>query len=230
MPFRDMDPLEAEELAALAEELARRFRGRLRRRLRHGRRGRLDFRRTLRRSIARGGTPIDREFRRRRPGRIDLVALCDVSGSVRYASDFFAAILAPCRDLLRSVRTFVFVDRPVEASFQGGALVPHGPVDYHAFSDLGRALVALDREFSLPLGRNVLFLVLGDARNNRRPPRADLLAKIGSRVRAVWWLVPEQRTRWGQGDSAIEVYRKHCDQLLECANGGQLLAALARVP
>jgi uncharacterized protein with von Willebrand factor type A (vWA) domain len=228
-PFRELEPLESEQLAALAEELMRRFRGRLRRRLRPGRRGRLDFRRTLRRSIARGGVPVDLELRRRRPGRIDVVALCDVSGSVRHAADFFAAILAPCRDLLRSLRVFVFVDHAVEASFELGRLIPHAPVDFHAFSDHGQALLELEREASSILSRNTVLVVLGDARNNRRPARADALARLSSRLRAAWWLVPEPRARWGTGDSAIERYQPHCDEVVECPNAAALVAALDRL-
>jgi uncharacterized protein with von Willebrand factor type A (vWA) domain len=228
-PFRELEPLEADEMPALAEELAHRFRGRLRRRLGAGRRGRLDFRRTLRRSIARGGVPFDLELRRRRPGPIDLVALCDVSGSVRHATDFFAAILAPCRDLLRSLRVFVFVDHAVEATFEAGRLVPHAPVDFHAFSDHGQALLELERQAGAVLGRNALLVVLGDARNNRRPARADALRRLRSRVRALWWLVPEPRARWATGDSALESYRPYCDQVLECSSGAELFAAIDRL-
>jgi uncharacterized protein with von Willebrand factor type A (vWA) domain len=228
-PFRELEPLAAEELPALAAELARRFRGRLRRRLRRSRRGRLDFRRTLRRSVAHGGAPLDLEFRHRRPGTIDLVALCDVSGSVRHVTNFFAALVSPCRHLLRTLRVFVFVDHPVEATFEDGRLVPHAPVDLHAFSDFGRTLVDFERGFGAALGRNTVLLVLGDARNNRRPPRGDVLARLRSRVRAVWWLVPEGRARWGVGDSAIEGYRPFCDAIFECANAAELVAGLDRL-
>jgi uncharacterized protein with von Willebrand factor type A (vWA) domain len=229
-PFRALDPLEAAELVAFAEDLARRFRGRLRRRLRAARRaGRLDFRRTLRRSVAHGGVPLELELRRRRPGRIDVVALCDVSGSVRHATDLFIALLGPCRDLLRSLRIVAFVDHAIEATIEGGKLVPHAPMDFHAFSDFGQVLGEIERGDLAPFGRNTLVLVLGDARNNRRPPRADVLGRLRARVRAVWWLLPEERTRWGTGDSAIAAYRPHCDVLLECADGAGLLAALDRL-
>jgi len=228
-PFREMDPAEAEELVALATELARRFRTRLARRFRRGRRGRLDFRRTLRRSIAHGGTPFHVELRRRRPSRPDLVALCDVSGSVRHAAELFVALLGPCQQFFLRVRLIVYVDRPVEASVEGGRLVPHEPIDLHALSDLGRVLLEVEERVDTTLTRNTVLLVLGDARNNRRPARADVLARLRTRARALWWLVPEPRARWGSGDSAIEAYRPYCDELLECASGTALLAALDRL-
>jgi len=227
-PFRDMDPLEAEELVDLAAMLSRRFRARLRRRARIGRRGRVDFRRTLRRSVSHGGVPFDVRYRRRRPGRPDLVALCDISGSVRTATDFFATVLAPCAEFFRRVRLFVFIDRLVEASIDLGRLVPHERVDFHAFSDFGRVLADLD-EARVTIGRTTVVVVLGDARNNRRPARADLLARLRIRARTLWWLNPEVRSRWGAGDSAIDAYRPHCDALLECASGAELLRALARL-
>ena len=229
-PFRELDPLEAEELSALAEEIASRFRGRMRRRLRPAaRHGRLDFRRTLRRSIEHGGAALELELRRRRPGRIDVVALCDVSGSVRHATDFFVALLGPCAGLLRSLRVFAFIDHAVPATIEAGRLIPETVMDFHAFSDLGQTLVELEFHYASALTRSTLLLVLGDARNNRRPARADVLGRLRSRVRAVWWLAAEPRVRWGTGDSAIELYRLHCDAVLECADAGSLLAALERL-
>jgi uncharacterized protein with von Willebrand factor type A (vWA) domain len=228
-PFRDMEPAEAEELVALAVELGRRFRARFARRRRPGRRGRLNFRRTIRRSIARGGVPVDLVMRRRRPGRPDLVALCDVSGSVRHAAEFFAAVLAPAHQYFRRVRLLVFVDRAVDASVEQGRLVPHETIDFHAFSDYGRMLIHLEERFTTAFTRNTVVVVLGDARTNRRPPRADVLARLAAKARTLWWLVPEAPTLWGKGDSAIAAYRSACDEVLACGNAAELLSALDRL-
>ena len=224
-----MEPGEAEELVALAAELGRRFRARLARRRRSGRHGRLDFRRPIRRSIAHGGVPLDLVMRRRRPARPDLLALCDLSGSVRHAAEFFAAVLAPAQDFFRRVRLLVFVDRAVEATFEADGLVPHEAIDFHAFSDYGRMLVDLERRFATAVTRSTVVVVLGDARTNRRPPRADVLARLAAKARTLWWLVPESPTLWGKGDSAIAAYRSGCDEVLPCANAAELLSALDRL-
>ena len=228
-PFRELTPQEAEELTALGEELGRRFRARLARRYRVGRRGRLDFRRTLRRSIAHGGAAFDLVLRRRRPGRPDLVALCDLSGSVRHAAELFAAVLAPSRRYFRRVRLFAFVDRAVEASVEAGRLVPHEVIDFHAFSDYGRMLCELEAESEAAFTRSSVLVVLGDARTNRRPPRADALRRLRARVRTLWWLVPEARQRWTTGDSALAAYAPICDEVLECSTAAELVAALERL-
>ena len=49
---------------------------------RRARRGPLDFRRTVRASMSTGGVPMETRHKPKRPGRTDLVVLCDVSGSV----------------------------------------------------------------------------------------------------------------------------------------------------
>jgi uncharacterized protein with von Willebrand factor type A (vWA) domain len=76
------------------------------------------------------------------------------------------------------------------------------------------------------LGRQTLLLVVGDARNNRRPHRAPLLRQIRDRVQRIVWLVPEPRTRWNTGDSVLDRYAPACDAVVECESLGALLSAL----
>jgi len=57
------------------------------RRNRVTRRGRLDVRRTIRRSLSTGGIPLEPRWRRPRTTRPELVVLCDVSGSVPSSPD-----------------------------------------------------------------------------------------------------------------------------------------------
>ena len=188
----------------LVEDLARRLRGRLSRRYKRRKRGRLDFRRTIRASIAHGGVPLDLLLRGRRPGKPDLVALCDLSGSVAVVSDFLLALLAPAAEYFRQVRTFAYVDRVCEVSFEQGYVVPHTALDLYAWSDFGKVLQQFWHEYGEHLlTHNTLVLVLGDARNNRRPPRPDLLARMRDRARKLVWLNPEPRERWNTGDSVI---------------------------
>ena len=73
--------LELEELRSAVRPLARRLAAKLRNAQRD-RRGTLDMRRTIRRSLSAGGVPHDTVWRRRRPKRPDLWLICDVSGSV----------------------------------------------------------------------------------------------------------------------------------------------------
>jgi uncharacterized protein with von Willebrand factor type A (vWA) domain len=224
--FSEMTAPEVEACAALVAELAQRFRAHVSRRQRRASRGRLDLRRTLRRSISTGGVPINPTFRQRRPGHPDLVALCDYSHSVATASNFLLALLAPAQGFFRRVRLFAFVDQPVEVSLESGRLVPHEPLDLYARSDFGQVLVAFWQRYEPLFTRNTILLVLGDARNNRRPPRADLLARMQTVVRRVVWLNPEPPQRWDSGDSVMRTYKRYCDTLLAAANLRELSIAL----
>jgi uncharacterized protein with von Willebrand factor type A (vWA) domain len=63
----------------------------------------------------------------------------------------------------------------------------------------------------------------------RRPPRADLIARLGRRVLSVVWLNPEAPSRWNTGDSVMATYAKHVDLLLPASNPTELSNALAQV-
>lgn len=229
-PFKEFDARDVDSAKELLEELARRLRGRLSRRYKRGSRGRLDFRRTLRASVSRGGAPIELFWRYRRPGKPDLLALCDLSGSVALVSDFLLALIAPASEYFRRVHTFAYVDRLCAISFENGYVVPHETLDLYARSDFGKVLQQFWGESGEQLlTRNTIVLVLGDARNNRRPPRPDLLARMHDRVKKLIWLNPEPRERWNTGDSVMGAYTQSCDLVLGCGNLKELLYALTRM-
>jgi hypothetical protein len=227
-PFEQLGPREVEEARELLAELAARLRGRLARRERRRRHGRLDVRRVLRAATATGGVPLRMLWRGRRPDRPDLVALVDLSGSVATASELCLRLIAPAAAFFRRVHTFAYVDRPCPVAIEAGHLTPDGPLDLHARSDFGRVLEELLARHGTLLTGRTLLLVIGDARNNRRPPRADLLRLARDRVQRLVWLVPERRARWNTGDSVLAAYAPACDVVLECESLGALLTALAR--
>jgi uncharacterized protein with von Willebrand factor type A (vWA) domain len=225
-PFRAMEPLEVEALRELAAELSRRLRVRWSRRIVRAARGRLDLRRTIRRALSRGGVPIELLLRRPRPGKADLVALVDLSYSTATAAEFLLALIAPMRSYFRRVTLLAYVDRPSPVSFENGHVVPHEPLDLNARSDFGNVLRLVVERADVVLGRNTALLILGDARNNRRAPRADLLQRLQRQVRATVWLNPEPPARWNTGDSVMASYERHCDAVLDAASPRTLTAAL----
>src|SRR5262249_55711381 len=105
-----LELLSARDVAE-ARELGARLRGRLARRDGALRRGRLDLRRTLRAAVGTGGVPLRLRRRGRRPGRPDLVALCDLSGSVAAASELLLGLVAPAARYFRRVHLYAYVDR-----------------------------------------------------------------------------------------------------------------------
>jgi uncharacterized protein with von Willebrand factor type A (vWA) domain len=229
MPFDQFSDLDYDEAREALAPLIRRFRIRLGRRLRLAQTGRIDFRRTIRAALQRGGALVDLNFRARRPRHVDLVILADISGSVRYAAQLMLELMAGARGCFRRVSSFVYVDHLAEADFEGGHLVMTPALDLYARSDFGRVLGELWARRTGLLTRGTLVVIMGDGRNNRLPARADLVREIARTSRGVVWLNPEDPARWGTGDSAIKQYAREVKAMVPSRNLRELQVALAAI-
>jgi uncharacterized protein len=226
-PFSSLSEEELRKLRHEVTRLARKLRAQAARRPRSERRGRLDVRRTLRRSLASGGVPFDLRRRRRRKDRPRLVILCDISDSVRQVSRFMLELVYTLQELFARVRSFVFVsdlgevtplfaaheiDRAVELAY-GGAVIP-----VSANSNYGRALEIFATRHLDAVTSKTTVIVIGDARGNYNPPNVERLAEIRRRARRVLWLNPELPGAWGFGDSAMREYEPHVTRAVVAYN------------
>ncbi len=215
-----------QEVASLRHEvirLARMLRARVRQQPHRRRRGRLDLRRTLRRSLATGGIPFTLRFKSREPHKPRLVVLCDISDSVRNVSRFMLQLVYTLQELFDRVSSFAFVadlgeltdlfrqhdiDRAIELAY-GGAVC-----NVFANSNYGNVLRRFaERHLDRVTGRTTV-IVIGDGRNNYHPSHASVLADIQRRAKQVVWLNPEPPAAWGFGDSAMREYQPHCDEVV----------------
>lgn len=231
---RPLFTLSADEVArmkAVVARLARRIKDALARRQRRERRGRLDPKRTARRSLQYDGVPVELRYRRRHRERPRLVTLCDVSDSVRNASRFMLQLLWSLQDCFARMRSFVFVAEIDEVTEAFRALpVERGieyalgsaRVDYGSRSDFGYAFSRFYREQLEGLDRKTTLLILGDARNNYNDPQVWALRLLRERVKGIIWLNPEGEWGWGVGDSVLPLYAQHCDLVRECRTLAQL--------
>ncbi|MYS94652.1 MULTISPECIES: vWA domain-containing protein [Streptomyces] len=228
------------ELRRTVQPLARKLATRLAARRRRASRGTIDLRRTLRGSLSTGGVPMKPVLRRRRPARPELVLLCDVSGSVSGFSDFTMLLVQALHDQFSKVRVFAFVNRIDEVT----DLLRHGTADpeglsarieaeatltrWHGSSDYGMALGEFAERYGDAVGPRTTVFVLGDARTNRSDPNLPAVRRIAERARRVYWLNPEQRSRWGTGDSAAPAYAELVE-MHECRTARQLSALVGRL-
>jgi uncharacterized protein len=111
-----VDPDDVVRAHVLAARLARVMRARLVRREHVQRRGRLDLRRTIHRSVSPGGTPVDVVWRRRKKKPLRLVVLLDASGSMNPYTTFFVRFLHGVVDAFREAEAFVFHTRLAHVS------------------------------------------------------------------------------------------------------------------
>ena len=220
--------------------LARKLAARLARRRRKGRRGPLDFRSTIRHSLAYGGVPADPRYRRPRPSKPEIMVIADISGSVSAFARFTLHLVHAIGSQFSNVRSFAFIDGidEVTSMFERSETIVEAIhrvnteadvvwVDGH--SDYGHALTVFWERWGRDITPRTSIIVLGDARNNYHASQSHVLAEMRRRARHLYWLNPEPTNYWGSGDSIITHYAQFCDGVYECRNLRQLEAFVEKL-
>jgi uncharacterized protein with von Willebrand factor type A (vWA) domain len=213
--------------------LTRKLAARLARKRRHGRRGPLDFRNTVRHSLSYGGVPADPKFKYPRPAKPELMVVADISGSVAAFARFTLMLVYAIQNQFSKVRSFVFIDGLDEVTdyFRGTEDITEAIhrvnteadvvwVDGH--SDYGHAFEVFWERFGKDVGPKTTVLLLGDARNNYHASQSWVVREMRKKARHVYWLNPEPRSYWNTGDSIVGEYGNHTDGVFECRNLRQL--------
>ncbi len=222
------------EVERVIHPLSRRLATRLSQRRRRGARGRLDVRRTMRAALSTGGVPADPRFRRPRPGKPEIVLLCDISGSVATFARFTMQIVYGIAAQFSRVRSYAFIDSIDEVTGFFGPGVDFAEamrrigteaevvwLDGH--SDYGNAFGRFrDAFLDEAVTARSTVIVTGDARSNYHDPNAAALRAIARRARSLFWLNPEPNRYWDTGDSLMGVYAPWCDAVYEVRSIRQL--------
>jgi len=234
----DVDFMHAnrEELVSLRKAmypLTRKLAVRLARKRRHGRKGPLDFRATVRQSLSYGGVPADPRFRYPRPSKPEIFVVADISGSVAAFARFTLQLVYAISGQFSRVRSFVFIDGIDEVTrfFEGVediSVAIHRVnteadvvwVDGH--SDYGHAFEVFWEKYGREVGPKTTVLILGDARNNYHASQSWVVKEMSQKARHVYWLNPEPKAYWDTGDSIVSDYGAHTDGVFECRNLRQL--------
>ena len=104
-----LSSMETRTLEEIARKLFHQMSLRLRRRMKDSRRsGRINLRRTIRRSIGYGGEPLDLLRMSRRPKKTRLIVLLDVSGSMDKYSYFLLLFICALRENFKQLEAFIF--------------------------------------------------------------------------------------------------------------------------
>jgi uncharacterized protein with von Willebrand factor type A (vWA) domain len=227
------------ELRRQVFPLARRLATRLTARRRLGKTGKLDFRRTVRASLATGGVPLVTHHKPHKPHKPELVVLCDVSGSVAGFAHFTLMLAYALREQFTKVRAFAFIDTCDEVTeyFTPGGDVADALarmsseanlVWFDGHSDYGHSIEKFAENYPDAVGPRTSLLILGDARNNYRATGAQTLKQLVARSRHAYWLNPEPSAYWGSGDSATAAYGDLIE-MVEVRNAVQLEEFIQRV-
>jgi len=236
----DVDFMHAsrEEMVSLRRAiwpLTRKLAVRLARKRRHGRKGPLDFKRTVRQSLSYGGVPADPKFKYPKPSKPEIMVIADISGSVAAFARFTLHLVYALNNQFSKVRSFVFIDGLDEVTnyFEGVDDITEAIhrvnteadviwVDGH--SDYGHAFEVFDERYGKDVGPKTTVMILGDARNNYHASQSWVIKEIEDKARKVFWLNPEPRSYWDTGDSIVSEYSDHCNGIFEVRNLKQLEA------
>jgi len=234
----DVDFMHAsrEEMASLRKAiypLTRKLASRLQRKRRHGRKGPLDFRRTVRASLSYGGVPAEPKFRNPHPHKPEIFVIADISGSVAAFARFTLHLVYAISGQFSKVRSFVFIDGLDEVTqyFEGVDDINEAVhrvnteadvvwVDGH--SDYGHALGVFWEKYGKDIGPRTSIMILGDARNNYHAAESWIVREMQDKAKQVFWLNPEPNSYWDTGDSIVGEYAQYCDGTFEVRNLRQL--------
>ncbi len=224
---------EMTSLKKALQPLTRKLAARLARKRKHGRKGPLDFRNTVRHSLSYGGVPAEPKFKYPRPAKPELMVIADISGSVAAFARFTLMLVYAISGQFSKVRSFVFIDGIDEVTdyFKSTEDITEAIhrvnteadvvwVDGH--SDYGHAFEVFWERYGKDVGPKTTVLLLGDARNNYHASQSWVVKEIQQKARHVYWLNPEPKSYWNTGDSIVGEYGTYTEGVYECRNLRQL--------
>jgi len=196
----------------------------------------VDMEKTIEKSAQTYGVPMEICYVKPKKNQTNIHVLLDVSCSgVKSAELLLMFIYMFYQHFPNQVRSFVFIGMLAEISshLKNGdweEVLEHclkkELVDYRGYSDYGKALSIYYTNFGSDLNKDSIVFILGDARNNRHRAQENLLRNIKSTAKAVYWLNPESKDMWSQGDSVIRKYMSYTTNTYDISNMDKLLGSL----
>ena len=207
----------------LIRKMAKKLANQYSRKRKQVKRGQLDMPKTLRKGIPNDGVMFNTYWRQVKKDKPQVLAVCDVSGSVAAYAKFLLLFLYSLQDVLPRVRSFAFSSHLGEVSQYFNDYPVEKAVElvnwkYGGATDYGNSLLDFANLALADISSNTTVIILGDARNNHGDPRLDILQSIYQRSQRVIWLNPESRRSWGTGDSEMLRYQSACHFSAECNN------------
>jgi uncharacterized protein with von Willebrand factor type A (vWA) domain len=201
---RNFASFEADELIAMkrvVREMARRLATQESRRYRASRRGsRVDLRRTMRRSLQFGGTPVQLSYKRQAIRKQRIVLICDVSRSMETYSAFLLQFVYALQHVLGRVESFVFSTRLTRVTeyFKSSTIqlalarMAHEVPDWGGGTRMGDSLHAFNRDWARRvLNPRTVVLILSDGIDSGHWSVLEReVSEIELRSRRLIWLNP----------------------------------------
>lgn len=207
---------EIQKISLYIRSNARKFQQTLRKNMAAHQRKRLDIKKTVEKSMRTDGDIARLYYKKPRPSKARVVLLADISGSCRASASLALNFLGLMGEVFPGgCHPFVFVNHliPVGQYFQDDNVetavqaintsIPTRGI----YSDYGMPLRQLVLEHRGLISSDTTVILLGDCRNNRNYPAEDKMRWLCEHAHRVSVLVPEERAKWGTGDSIVPLYQ-----------------------
>ncbi len=235
-PFGSLSEAEMDMLRDQVRRLAARLRSRAALRQKRGKEGKLDSKATIRANLRHSGVPFEMRYKQKKL-KPKVVAVLDVSTSMRPVAEFFVRLLYELQDQIQKTRSFAFIDhladvtddlltREIDDAVR--VILSKLPPGYYN-TDLGHSLRQFDDAHMDAVDSRTTVIFVGDGRNNYNDPALPIFSKISRRARRVMWMNPEYPAQWGTGDSDMLQYAPLCTDIFQVRNLAQLAEAIDRM-
>lgn len=199
--FTKITDVEADLLEKLARKLFREMNYRLSRRWKeHHGKGQVNIRRTLRKSIPAGGSPVKLLYKNRKKRKPRLVVFLDISGSMDKYSFYLFRFVKAIQENFDQVDTFLFSTRLlcITDILKQNALTKQlkqltdRAAAWSSGTTMGKCLAEFNRKFAkFSLSRRSVVLILSDGLDTGDPEELQLeLSKIARKTKKLIWLNP----------------------------------------
>ena len=194
---------------------------------------RLDFSKTISRSLSTGGVPFTLKYRRKSKRKYKYLVLCDVSASMHRFSGFVLHLISGINLSLFNAECYIFSQEAEHLNLNGfgNALKFEEQIMNSAVwrkgTDMSKALEHIIHEDHTVLNSSVVVLIVSDAKTINQEKTLEYLKKMAMSVKKMIWLNPIPESEW-ESTQMIERYREVC-HMMDCSTLDKLHQAVAAI-
>lgn len=198
--FANVQDINSDRIEQLADQLWNQMNLRLKRRLKMGKKGRIDLQKTIRKNISKGGNFIDLIKKKKDVQKFRLVILLDVSGSMDKYSFYLLRFIYSLRSNFENVEAFIFSTRLIRITEyldakhikESLAILRHHADNWSSGTKIGLCMKDFNERYSKRmLNGRTMTLILSDGLETGDPILLEEeLKKIKMRTKKMVWLNP----------------------------------------
>lgn len=200
-------------------------------RWKNSRRGTIDISKIVKQSVQWEGLVFNLAYRHRIPRASELVVFCDVSNSMAAFVEFLIYLVTCLRARFRKIRVFFFIDAVWDVSdyiwdddLSGvrQEIKSWGRKESSGFSDYGAVFKELAEDGLCEVSSRATLVILGDGKNNYRPPQTEYFVHLSEKIRKIYWLNPLEAEEWNERDNMMSEYQNYCSNVYRCRSASDL--------